>query len=172
MLNPYLSSTPYVCSLCCLFRTNLEKYQPANENNRASGKFIMNPKLIIGFPTIDVKRNYTDGTATFTQTKFQILENATKAKEYESYRWWVPISYASSTENSDFQSTKPNLWLSKDQSSLTTNITADESSWVIVNVQQTGKKKTKNRILLRTLLFTTLSSPLAIRHKIQSSFNT
>ncbi|CAL8109596.1 unnamed protein product [Orchesella dallaii] len=91
-----------------------------------------------GFPTIKVERNYNDGSATFSQAKFLIQENATKSKEYESYKWWVPISYASKIENTDFESTKPNLWLSKEQSSVTDKINVDESSWVIVNVQQTG----------------------------------
>ncbi|ODN03435.1 Aminopeptidase N [Orchesella cincta] len=91
-----------------------------------------------GFPTIKVVRNYKDGSATFTQSKFLIQENATKSKEYESYKWYVPISYASKSENTGFESTKPNLWLSKEQTSITDKIIADESSWVIVNVQQTG----------------------------------
>lgn len=96
-----------------------------------------------GFPIIQVQRNYADSSAKFTQTKFQIIENATMAKEYESYKWWVPLSYASPSENSDFSSTKPNFWLSKKEKSVTKKVNADESSWMIVNIQQTGKLKLK-----------------------------
>lgn len=94
--------------------------------------------MTLGFPTIDVNRDYNDGSVTFTQTKFQILDNATTAKEYETYSWWVPISYASSSHNADFRSTKPDLWMKQNETTLTSKINATQNSWMIVNVQQTG----------------------------------
>jgi len=61
------------------------------------------------------------------------------AEEYESYRWWVPISYASNGYNENFTRTKPDFWIPKNQKAYVHDVHADKSDWLVVNVQETGE---------------------------------
>ena len=102
-----------------------------------------------GYPVIQVDRNYPGKHANFTQTKFQLIENATMAKEYEGYRWWVPISYASPSYNADFKKTKPAFWITKEEKFNDHGVYVDKTDWMIVNVQQTGKIEFKAMLCSR-----------------------
>jgi aminopeptidase N len=75
---------------------------------------------------------------TLSQIKFQLIKNETMAKEYANYRWWVPISYASKTYNTDFQRTQPAFWLKNSEKSATKSVTVDKTDWLILNTQETG----------------------------------
>lgn len=71
--------------------------------------------------------------------KFSLIRNESMAEEYENYKWWIPISYASPDYNQNFTKTKPEFWISKVHKSAEHQIYADKQNWLIVNVQETGK---------------------------------
>lgn len=94
----------------------------------------------MGFPVVNVTRNYTTKQIEFAQSRFTfIAPNQWKSLEikYDETLWWIPLSYTTSSE-SDFENTKPKDWirgtvkLSKEFE----NITNDD--WIIVNIQGTG----------------------------------
>lgn len=110
-----------------------------------------------GYPVIEITRNYQEDVAVFKQFKFQIANNQSLSTSL-NYGWWVPINYASKSENSNFSSTKPIFWLSKDQSNLVVGIECNSSSWLVANVQQTGFYRVnydlRNWELIKTQLYT------------------
>ena len=71
--------------------------------------------------------------------KFSLIRNESLAKEYDTYRWWVPISYATSDYNQNFTKTQPDFWMSKVDKSVEHEVHADKQDWLIVNVQETGE---------------------------------
>ena len=74
------------------------------------------------------------------QSKFRISTRGNEDEEQleENYRWWVPISYASSSFNSEFLRTRPEFWIEKAEHSKYVPLRADANDWIIVNVQETG----------------------------------
>ncbi|OXA55298.1 Aminopeptidase N [Folsomia candida] len=94
-----------------------------------------------GFPVVHVERNYdtNEPTATFTQAKFRLIKNESLPQgEYSTYKWWIPVSYASINFNTDFSRTKPFFWIKPSDKAVTKPIIANEQDWLIVNVQETG----------------------------------
>lgn len=120
-------------------------------DNLTNVKEIMNAWTTkMGFPVINVTRDYTTNQIEFAQSRFTfIAPNQWRLLEikYDEVLWWVPISYTTSKEV-DFNNTKPKDWIrgtekiSNDVENLTNN------DWIIVNIQGTGKKKTLQTIFM------------------------
>ncbi|CAH0725375.1 unnamed protein product, partial [Brenthis ino] len=91
--------------------------------------------LQTGFPVLTITRDYNNGSITFKQERF-ILINDT-VNEHNSSVWWIPVSYTTASEK-DFESTKPKLWLRGERSIVVDNIRVKEDDWFIANIQQTG----------------------------------
>lgn len=97
----------------------------------------------MGFPVVNVTRNYTTKQIEFSQSRFTfIAPNQWKSLEikYDETLWWIPLSYTTSNE-ADFENTKPKDWI-RGTEKITKdfeNITNDD--WIIVNIQGTGDKK-------------------------------
>ncbi|KAB7497104.1 Aminopeptidase N [Armadillidium nasatum] len=90
--------------------------------------------LQMGFPVLNVTNN-KNGKATLTQERFLLSKNASSSNTKDSYRWWIPITFAS-RENPNFNVTNPKLWMSPKESTKTIEIPKD--GWVIFNNKQTG----------------------------------
>lgn len=84
-----------------------------------------------GYPVVYVERNYNTGSVTFSQSRF-LIDHATHNYS-ETYS--VPINYATS-DYANFEDTKPEIWLTN--ASLYHEASLNNSSWIIVNKQQTG----------------------------------
>lgn len=140
--------------------TTFRAYQVANRNdlwhyltesaqesqtfdNLTNVKDIMNAWTTkMGFPVVNVSRNYTTNEVEFTQNRFTFIAPSQWRSleiKYDDAKWWIPLSYTTASE-ADFDSTKPKDWIrgtekfTKDFE----NITNEE--WLIVNIQGTGKK--------------------------------
>lgn len=91
--------------------------------------------LQTGFPVLTITRNYNNGSITFRQERF-ILINDT-FNEHNTSVWWIPVSYTTASEK-DFESTRPKLWLRGERSIILDNISVKADDWFIANIQQTG----------------------------------
>jgi aminopeptidase N len=84
-----------------------------------------------GYPVLQVKRNGDD--VVVTQERF-LISGTPEVTE----KWYVPISYTTSTDSDKFLDTSPKVWLNP----LTTNVNITdalkERDWIILNNQQTG----------------------------------
>lgn len=109
--------------------------------------------LQTGYPVINVKRNYEDGSVEITQVIqlliiiIMTLHNDVAVYVQERYYrntkqkptsqcWWVPLSYTTEDEN-DFNNTKPKLWLSCPKESQTMHVPHNDK-WIIFNIQASG----------------------------------
>ncbi|XP_048007657.1 aminopeptidase N [Leguminivora glycinivorella] len=90
--------------------------------------------LQTGFPVLTITRDYNNGIVSFKQERFVLINNG---ESKESPVWWIPISYTTTTE-SDFESTRPKLWLRGEKSKVVRNISIAKDDWLIANIQQTG----------------------------------
>ncbi|KAL7640964.1 UNVERIFIED_CONTAM: hypothetical protein RMT77_008101 [Armadillidium vulgare] len=88
-----------------------------------------------GFPVLNVVTDDRNGTATLTQERFLLSKNASSSNTSDSYRWWIPISFASES-NPNFNVTNPKFWLSPNESRKIIEI--NKTGWVIFNNKQTG----------------------------------
>ena len=100
----------------------------------------------MGFPVVNVTRNYTTKQIEFAQSRFTfIAPNQWKSLEikYDEALWWIPLSYTTSNE-ANFENTKPKDWIRGTQKITKDfeNITDDD--WIIVNIQGTGDWKTSS----------------------------
>lgn len=91
--------------------------------------WIMQP----GYPVLYVEMNENRTSAHITQKRF-LSENATHD---DNSKWNIPITYAHSTENADFRSTRPSSIFSSESSTHVINFD-NEIDWLILNIQQTG----------------------------------
>lgn len=95
----------------------------------------------MGFPVVNVSRNYSTNEIEFAQSRFTfIAPNQWKSLQikYDEALWWIPLSYTTMNE-ANFDTTKPKDWI-RGTAKLTKeieNINNDE--WIIVNIQGTGK---------------------------------
>lgn len=82
--------------------------------------------LQMGFPVIKATRSYENGTVVLTQERFVLepLKNTSEAT------WWIPITYMTATA-------APNSTWMKEETEITLN-NIDSSSWLLLNVNQTG----------------------------------
>ncbi|XP_063619702.1 aminopeptidase N [Cydia splendana] len=90
--------------------------------------------LQTGFPVLTITRDYNSGVVSFKQERFVLINNG---ESKESPVWWIPISYTTATE-SDFESTRPKLWLRGERSKVVRNMSIAKDDWLIANIQQTG----------------------------------
>lgn len=95
----------------------------------------------MGFPVVNVTRDYTSNRIEFAQSRFTfIAPSQWKSLEikYDQTLWWIPLSYTTSNE-ADFENTKPKDWIRGVEKFTKEfeNLTADD--WIIVNIQGTGK---------------------------------
>lgn len=96
----------------------------------------------MGFPVVNVARNYESNTIEFAQSRFTfIAPNQWKSLQIEyddDTLWWIPLSYTTMSQ-ANFSDTKPKDWIrgvekiSKDFKQMT------PKDWIIVNIQGTGK---------------------------------
>lgn len=111
-------------------------------DNLTNVKEIMNAWTTkMGFPVVNVSRNYSTNDIEFSQRRFTfIAPNQWKSLQikYDESLWWIPLSYTT-MKDADFDTTKPKDWI-RGTAKFTKefeNITNDE--WIIVNIQGTGK---------------------------------
>lgn len=110
-------------------------------DNLTNVKEIMNAWTTkMGFPVVNVTRNYSTNNIEFAQSRFTFIAPSQWKSlqiKYDEALWWIPLSYTTATE-ADFNNTKPKNWIrgtekfAKDFE----NITNDD--WIIVNIQGTG----------------------------------
>ena len=91
-------------------------------DNDISVKTVMDTwTLQMGYPVINVNRNYEDNSMTITQERFLSLKNQPKksgeTEDTHDYKWWVPISF--DFEGGKFNQTRNSHWLKPDQDKLT-----------------------------------------------------
>ncbi|KAJ8921486.1 hypothetical protein NQ315_003104 [Exocentrus adspersus] len=82
-----------------------------------------------GFPLITVKSNGRN--LTLTQERFLYSDSNSSTK------WYVPISYTTSTDEDKFTSTTPKAWLTPSTNETLIEL-PENSTWIILNNQQTG----------------------------------
>ena len=91
--------------------------------------------LQMGYPVLNVVRNYEENTMTITQSRF--LTGEADTEDTHDYKWWIPITF--DYENGYFNGTINSLWMSPSNNSITVDLAPDsKDKAVIVNVQQTG----------------------------------
>lgn len=96
----------------------------------------------MGFPVVNVTRNYETNEVSFDQSRFTfIAPNQWKSLQIQydaEVLWWIPLSYTTMNQ-ANFNDTKPKDWIrgTKNFAKEFENITTDE--WIIVNIQGTGK---------------------------------
>lgn len=84
----------------------------------------------IGYPVIDMSRNYTTGTIKLTQKCHTCPKNETESK------FWIPINFAISS-SLNFSSTFATHWLTpNDNELIIEGIQPDD--WLIFNIQSSG----------------------------------
>ncbi|XP_051168547.1 aminopeptidase Q-like [Leptopilina boulardi] len=116
-------------------------WQTLQESLNDSNKIIMNNNFEIkkvmesyisqiGYPVINMSRNYTSGTITLSQECIICPENETESK------FWIPINFAKSS-SLNFSSTIANYWLSPEEKELIIEgISPDD--WIIFNIQNSA----------------------------------
>ncbi|XP_061503385.1 aminopeptidase N isoform X1 [Anopheles gambiae] len=97
--------------------------------------------LQTGFPVVFVQRDYESDSIEFRQERFSFANalNGTDgvARHSERFLWWIPITYTT-LGDSNFQQTKPSIWMKAEEALVINNHDIPSHDWMIVNVQQTG----------------------------------
>jgi len=91
--------------------------------------------LQMGFPVVNVERNYQDNSATLTQKRF-FLSQKESVSEDEDYKWWIPITFT--YPGGDFSNTYSNIWMKENQRNIQVSELPHQDTAVIFNVQETG----------------------------------
>ncbi|KAI9561562.1 hypothetical protein GHT06_012521 [Daphnia sinensis] len=86
--------------------------------------------LQMGFPLINVTRDYNTGGAVVSQERF-LLRKDPGSTDTHVYRWWVPLTYTNGGSL-----VRQIQWLSKDQASRTISNLGATDKWVIFNYDQ------------------------------------
>lgn len=87
-----------------------------------------------GYPVINVEVQENRRDVRITQRRF-LLRNRDHSDET---KWEVPLTYATSFENRNFQSTKNTFLLHSKAAALDINL-LEKIDWIVFNVQQTGE---------------------------------
>lgn len=90
--------------------------------------------LQTGFPVVTVTRNYENKSVTLKQERFHYSDE----ESVNVPLWFIPITYTVENEL-QFEQTKPKCWFNRTAEMLIDRINITQTSWLIVNVQQTGK---------------------------------
>eukprot|EP00095_Tigriopus_kingsejongensis_P003865 maker-scaffold1168_size57759-snap-gene-0.7 protein:Tk03865 transcript:maker-scaffold1168_size57759-snap-gene-0.7-mRNA-1 annotation:"aminopeptidase n" len=73
--------------------------------------------LQMGFPVINVQRDYADKSATINQERFLSGTNGPAEGDDHIYKWWVPVTFANAENKASFEDTYPKDWLRPDDES-------------------------------------------------------
>ena len=98
--------------------------------------------LQMGYPLVNVERLYNlTNTVRVKQERFLLYEDKeaslNETKDGISYRWWVPVSYVSSSGN--FSNTAPKFWLHPDTHEATQHtVDVSNDDALIINVKESG----------------------------------
>lgn len=91
--------------------------------------------LQIGYPVLNVNRNYDEGSVELRQEKFNLITpNATSKPES---LWWIPITYTYGGAL-HFDDTRPQHWVPKEKSVTLPELKVPAKHWLLMNIQQTG----------------------------------
>uniref|UniRef100_A0A182T1W9 Aminopeptidase N n=1 Tax=Anopheles maculatus TaxID=74869 RepID=A0A182T1W9_9DIPT len=93
--------------------------------------------LQTGFPVVFVQRDYESDSIEFRQERFSFGSGANSSSLSERFLWWIPITYTT-LGDSNFQQTKPAIWMKAEEALVINNHDIPSHDWMIVNVQQTG----------------------------------
>jgi aminopeptidase N len=99
--------------------------------------------LQMGYPLINLHRDYTKQVAHLMQKRFLLVPASAQQQETDKtkYKWHVPITYTSQ-DKLDFNNTTPRLWLRPDQVGHVELVASDgvppETDWMIINIRETG----------------------------------
>lgn len=105
-----------------------QAYEDGIFKNDISVKEIMDTwTLQIGFPVVNVRRNYEQESAILTQEKFDLESTNSSSNSL----WWIPVTYTQANKN------VTSVWMKAEQSVLLNDI-IDGKSWLLLNVNQTG----------------------------------
>lgn len=85
--------------------------------------------LQVGYPVVNVTRNYRSNSMLLTQNKF--LVRAADESEQNSL-WWIPITYT--IKNYLLKKT----WMRAEKEITISNLDLGTSDWLLLNVNQTG----------------------------------
>lgn len=118
-----------------LFDAHVKQIQDGNGKNRKfSLKTVMdtwvNQK---GYPVLDVTSK--DNEIKITQKRF--VTGQLDEKDKHVYKYYVPINYATE-DKPNFKDTSPIAWLTPEDEEI--SFKAPKDKWLIVNIQQTGKR--------------------------------
>eukprot|EP00095_Tigriopus_kingsejongensis_P012300 maker-scaffold692_size110616-snap-gene-0.19 protein:Tk12300 transcript:maker-scaffold692_size110616-snap-gene-0.19-mRNA-1 annotation:"aminopeptidase n" len=94
--------------------------------------------LQMGFPVINVQRDYAGKSATINQERFLSSTNGPSEGDDHIYKWWVPVTFASAQDEASFEDTYAKDWLRPDDGSKKISGMPDGNTAVIFNVQETG----------------------------------
>lgn len=98
------------------------------------------------YPVVRVTRNYDTGEIILTQEHFR---PKSEKQRIDSDKWWIPVTFATQT-NLDFSNTLPIHWLRPQDQNISIG-GIDPNDWIIVNVQEMGKKYTLYLLYINNL---------------------
>jgi aminopeptidase N len=87
----------------------------------------------MGYPYVQVTRDYVTGSITVTQHQFLFDSEAQPAKSPHNYLWYIPLKFKSlSTLSSSI------TWLNQEQMNMTTGINVQSNGWLLANPDLLG----------------------------------
>lgn len=113
--------------------------------------------LQVGFPIINVRRNYDTHSALLTQSRY--LADRYKTRDETEGCWWIPLTYTNSEEK-NFNMSHAQDWMSCDKDKSPANKMIenlpDRDQWIIFNIQLAGLYKVRYdrrnyKLILKTL---------------------
>lgn len=85
--------------------------------------------LEIGYPVVNVTRDYQDGSLVLRQQRFLLRHGDSDS---EAPKWWIPVTYKSAkTETSS-------VWMKAEEEISVSPLDISSNEWLLVNVNQTG----------------------------------
>lgn len=86
----------------------------------------------IGFPVVNVNRNYINGEITLQQERYFTVKPSVQSPSL----WWIPYNFASAS--SSVYSTFADRWIQGQRSTVVSNAAIPSGDWLIINNEQTG----------------------------------
>ncbi|UJR17212.1 hypothetical protein I4U23_004107 [Adineta vaga] len=87
----------------------------------------------MGYPYIEVTRDYSTGIVTITQRQFLFDSEAQPAPSPYKYLWYIPLQFKSSSAlTSDL------IWFNQPKSNVSLNINAQSNQWLLANPNLLG----------------------------------
>ncbi|KAG5673914.1 hypothetical protein PVAND_003915 [Polypedilum vanderplanki] len=115
--------------------------------------------LQVGYPVIDVKRDYDTNSATITQSRY--LSDRYTTRSDLDFCWWIPLTYTFG-ENRNFTSSSAQDWMTcnknKETEEKKIENLPDSKHWAIFNIQLAGLYKIKYDADNYKLIVDTLNS--------------